>query len=275
MTIAFSRVRFILTEPSHPGNIGSSARAIKNMGFAHLWLVAPKSPDMAQDEQAIALASGATDILQNAQQTQSLEQALAPITLAFALTARPRDLGPPPCDIREAATLAREHLHADNTHQVAIVLGSERAGLTNEQIAHCHRICHIPANPDYSSLNVAQALQLAAWELRYALIAADERLPHTPDLAPDLGKRSAQAASVQALLAHWQQALTAVSFLDPANPKKLMPRMQHLLQKSDLTQDEVDMLRGVCTAMIQAATRNHDRKHDSNHNRDHNRDPKA
>ena len=259
MTIAFSRVRFILTEPSHPGNIGSSARAMKNMGFTNLWLVAPKTPTMPQEEQAIALASGATDILQNTQQTQSLEQALAPVTLAFALTARPRDLGPPPVDIRETAELTREHLHADDNHQVAIVLGSERAGLTNEQIAHCHRICHIPANPDYSSLNLAQALQLAAWELRYALITADQRLPHTPDLAPDLGKRAAPAAAVQALLAHWQQALTAVKFLDPANPKKLMPRMQYLLQKSDLTQDEVDMMRGVCSAMIRASQHSPDR----------------
>lgn len=269
MTIAFSRVRFILTEPSHPGNIGSSARAMKNMGFANLWLVAPKTSGMPQDEQAIALASGATDILQNTQQTQSLEQALAPVTLAFALTARPRDLGPPPVDIREAATLAREHLHADASHEVAIVLGSERAGLTNEQIAHCHRICHIPANPQYSSLNLAQALQLAAWELRYSLIDADQRLPHTPDLAPDPGKRAAPTAALQALLVHWQQALTAVNFLDPANPKKLMPRMQYLLQKSDLTQDEVDMLRGVCTAMIQASHRAHD------HSLKPDRDPKA
>lgn len=256
MTIEFSRVRFVLTGPSHPGNIGSSARAIKNMGFSDLWLVAPKTPHMPEDEQALALASGATDILQNTQQTQSLDQALAPITLAFALTARPRDLGPPPCDIREAANLTREHLQSDPSHQVAIVFGSERAGLTNEQISRCHRICHIPANPLYSSLNVAQALQLAAWEMRYAFITRDQRLPHTPDLAPDPGKRRARTESVQALLKHWQEALESVRFLDPTNPKKLMPRMQYMLQKSDLTQDEVDMLRGLCTAMIQASRPN-------------------
>lgn len=259
MTIEFSRVRFVLTEPSHPGNVGSSARAIKNMGFNDLWLVAPKTPNMPEDEQALALASGAIDILQNTQQTPSLDQALSPITLAFALTARARDLGPPPCDIREAATLTREHLQSNAAHQVAIVLGSERAGLTNEQIGHCHRICHIPANPHYSSLNVAQALQLAAWELRYALISIDQRLPLTPDLAPDPGKRRARAESVQALLKHWEEALVAIRFLDPANPKKLMPRMQYLLQKSDLNQDEVDMLRGVCTAMIRAAEQDSDR----------------
>jgi tRNA/rRNA methyltransferase len=253
MTLEFSRVRFILTEPSHPGNVGSSARAVKNMGFEDLWLVAPKTINMASDEQAIALASGAADILDNTQSTPTLEHALAPITLAFALTARARDLGPPPCDIREAAELARGHLAAHKSHHVAIVLGSERAGLTNTQISLCHRICHIPANPSYSSLNVAQALQLAAWELRYALITPEERLPTTPDLAPDMGKQLARTESIQALAKHWEQALIAVQFLDPEHPKKLTARMQHLWQKSDLTQDEVDMLRGVCTAMIRSA----------------------
>ena len=253
MTLEFSRVRFILTEPSHPGNVGSSARAVKNMGFEDLWLVAPKTINMASDEQAIALASGAADILDNTQSTPTLEHALAPITLAFALTARARDLGPPPCDIREAAELARGHLAAHKSHHVAIVLGSERAGLTNTQISLCHRICHIPANPSYSSLNVAQALQLAAWELRYALITPVERLPTTPDLAPDMGKQLARTESIQALAKHWEQALIAVQFLDPEHPKKLTARMQHLWQKSDLTQDEVDMLRGVCTAMIRSA----------------------
>jgi tRNA/rRNA methyltransferase len=253
MTLEFSRVRFILTEPSHPGNVGSSARAVKNMGFEDLWLVAPKTINMASDEQAIALASGAADILDNTQSTPTLEHALAPITLAFALTARARDLGPPPCDIREAAQLARGHLAAHKSHHVAIVLGSERAGLTNTQISLCHRICHIPANPSYSSLNVAQALQLAAWELRYALITPEERLPTTPDLAPDMGKQLARTESIQALAKHWEQALIAVQFLDPEHPKKLTARMQHLWQKSDLTQDEVDMLRGVCTAMIRSA----------------------
>lgn len=253
MTLEFSRVRFILTEPSHPGNVGSSARAVKNMGFEDLWLVAPKTINMASDEQAIALASGAADILDNTQSTPTLEHALAPITLAFALTARARDLGPPPCDIREAAQLARGHLAAHKSHHVAIVLGSERAGLTNTQISLCHRICHIPANPSYSSLNVAQALQLAAWELRYALITPEERLPTTPDLAPDMGKQLARTESIQALAKHWEKALIAVQFLDPEHPKKLTARMQHLWQKSDLTQDEVDMLRGVCTAMIRSA----------------------
>lgn len=255
MTFAFSRVRFILTEPSHPGNVGSAARAVKNMGFSDLWLAAPKSRDMAQAEEAISLASGATDILAQTQVAESLEQALAPVTLSFALTARPRDLGPPACDIREAAQLAVEHLTLHSQNQVAVVLGCERSGLTNDQIAACQRVCHIPANPVYSSLNVAQALQLAAWELRYALVAPEQRLPQTPDLKPDPGKTPATAQSIHALFTHWEEALIAVKFLDPEHPKKLVPRMKHLFQRSNLSQDEVDMLRGLCTAMIKSARR--------------------
>ncbi|MCD8504794.1 MAG: RNA methyltransferase [Burkholderiaceae bacterium] len=252
MTSAFSRVRFVLTEPSHPGNVGSAARAVKNMGFRDLWLAAPQTPGMQQSPEAIALASGATDVLTEIQTAPDLSQALGPVTLAFALTARARDLGPPACDIREAAALACEHLkQSDN--RVAMVFGCERAGLTNEQVALCQRVCHIPANPEYSSLNVSQALQLVAWEMRYALIDEDERLPSTPDVTPDPGKAPATGESIQALFDHWQEALIAVKFLDPAHPKKLVPRMQHLFQRSGLTRDEVDMLRGLCTAMIKTA----------------------
>jgi tRNA/rRNA methyltransferase len=254
---AFARVRFIMVEPSHPGNVGSAARAIKTMGFAKLALVAPRLADMAAQPEAIALASGAGDVLAGATVHDTLEAALGTTTLAFALTARARDLGPPPCDIREAAVLAGEHLAAHEHGGVAIVLGTERAGLTNAQIAACHRICHIPANPEYSSLNVAQALQLAAWELRYALLAAQgaSLLPSTAGQTRDAGAQPASVEAVQALLAHWEEALVAVKFLDPRHPKKLMPRMRHLFSRSALSRDEVDMLRGVCTAMLATAKR--------------------
>lgn len=244
-----------MTHPSHPGNVGSAARAIKTMGFGELVLVAPLTDAITTQPEAISLASGAADVLEQAQVVPSLEQALAPVTLAFALTARPRDLGPPVCDIREAAAQARAHLDAEPAARVAVVLGTERSGLTNAHIALCHRICHIPANPQYSSLNVAQALQLAAWELRYALLEAAERLPQgTPAAQPAApGSQPASGEKVQAFLTHWEAALVAVGFLNPRHPKKLMPRMRHLFGRSALTQDEVDMMRGVCTAMLAQA----------------------
>ena len=250
----FSRVRFVMCEPSHPGNVGSAARAIKTMGFGELVLVAPKILEVCTHPEAVALASGAVDVLDQAQVVDSLEQALSPVTLAFAMTARPRDLGPTVCDIRQAADFTHRHLQSHAASRVAMVMGTERSGLTNAQIALCHRVCHIPANPAYSSLNVSQAIQLAAWEMRYALTGPGH-LPSTEVTQPDPGKQPASAEAVHALLSHLEQALIVVKFLDPQHPKKLMPRMRHLFQRSDMTKDEVDMWRGVCTAMIQTARR--------------------
>lgn len=249
----FSQLRFIMVHPSHPGNVGAAARAIKTMGFHQLCLVAPRYPDVHHLPEALSMASGATDVLAAASVYPSLRAALAPVTLAYALTARPRLMGPQACDIRVAATDSCRHI-IETQGQVAIVLGTERTGLTNEDIALCQHVCHIPANPEYSSLNVAQALQLAAWELRYALTQA-VALPLLPSTqgSPDPGSALASLEKTHALVDHWEQALTAIGFLDPAHPKKLMPRMRHLLVRNQLSEDEVAMLRGMCTAMIKAA----------------------
>lgn len=254
---AFSRVRFIMVRPSHPGNVGAAARAIKTMGFHDLCLVEPRFPDMLDQPEARSLASGATDVLASVSIVDSLAEALGAVSLAFALTARARVLGPPICDIREAARAGDDYLHLHPQARIAIVLGTERSGLTNEDIALCQRICHIPANPEYSSLNVAQALQLAAWEFRYALAVSESLplLPHT-DGRPQNGDEPASNEKVQALITHWEQAVTAIGFLDPAHPKKLMPRMRHLFSRNELSNDEVDMLRGLCTAMIKTVSKN-------------------
>ncbi|TAM88342.1 MAG: RNA methyltransferase [Candidimonas sp.] len=243
-----------MVEPSHPGNVGAAARAIKTMGFGSLYLVAPRLADVTHHQEAIALASGADDVLAAARVVPTLAQALAPVSLAFALTARARELGPPACDIRQAARRGNRHLRDEANGQIAVVLGTERSGLTNDDIAQCQYICHIPANPDYSSLNVAQALQLAAWEFRYAL-AIDGALPLLPTTHghAQTGASLASNHEVHDLLAHWERALIATGFLDPAHPKKLMPRMRHLFMRSALSHDETDMLRGVCTAMIHCA----------------------
>lgn len=251
---SFERVRFVMVQPSHPGNVGAAARAIKTMGFHDLCLVAPRYSKMGTHADAVALASGATDVLDTMHEAASLEEALAPVTMAFALTARAREIGPPACDIREAANVSCTHLLSQDNNRIAIVLGTERAGLSNEHIALCQRICHIPANPEYSSLNVAQAAQLVAWELRYALALAAS-LPLLPDThgTPDPGAQPASAQSVQDLMLHLESALIATEFLDPAHPKKLMTRMRHLFGRCGLTRDETNMLRGVCTAMIKTA----------------------
>src|SRR5690606_24154340 len=253
-TAAFAHVRFVMVHPSHPGNVGAAARAIKTMGFHDLCLVAPRFPDVLELPEAQSLASGATDVLAAVSIVPTLEQALASTTLAFALTARARVLGPPPCDIREAAQISCAHLQRTAHGRVAIVLGTERSGLTNEDIALCQRVCHIPANPEYSSLNVSQALQLAAWELRYALAkAAGMPLLPATDGRLDPGAELAPNEKVHALLADWEQGSAEVGFLDPEHPKRLVPRMKHLFSRIAMTHDEVDMMRGLCTAMIKTA----------------------
>ncbi|WP_397475771.1 RNA methyltransferase [Pusillimonas sp.] len=253
----FARIDFIMVQPSHPGNVGAAARAIKTMGFERLSLVAPRYADITRQPEALALASGAVDVLENTKIHPTLDEALGETTLAFALTARPRELGPGVCDIRQAAEAGHAHLQEHGGARVAIVVGTERSGLTNHDISLCQRICHIPANPDYSSLNVAQALQLAAWEMRYALAAGQglALLPRTEKHSVPAGLEPATNEKTQALIAHWEEAMVAIQFLDPAHPKKLMPRMRHLFTRSGLSNDEVDMLRGVCTAMVRTARR--------------------
>ncbi|MDO5666286.1 MAG: RNA methyltransferase [Alcaligenaceae bacterium] len=250
-----------MTNPSHPGNVGAAARAVKNMGFDQLRLVKPRFDNITRHEDAVAFASGAQDVLSNSKEFSEFSEAFESVTLSFALTARPRDMGPNCVNIRAAAQLARAHLAADSHHQIAVVFGTERTGLSNEQISHCHYICYIPANPEYSSLNVAQAMQLVAWELRYALIEQEQHLltqedamlvqpagdPNFP--APPLEPLAPQE-QVEALLEHWQEALERIDFIDPARPKKTMLKMRYWLMRSRLTQNECDMMRGVCTQIL-------------------------
>ncbi len=284
MSPLHNRVRFIMVSPTHPGNVGSAARAIKNMGFGELVLVSPRDPEVLHSEEAVALASGATDILETAQIAPDLDTALTGITLAFALTARSRDMGPPSLDIRQTAQLSRTHLHNHADTRIAIVLGTERTGLDNDDISRCHRICHIPANPQYSSLNVSQALLLAAWELNYAMqsppapkhfgsaadshvghdTALDAILSHAAESAPPAAPLSsaaieardyATAEKVEAFINHWESALIGIDFLNPNHPKKLMPRMRYMFTRIHMTQEEVDMMRGVCTNILKTVYR--------------------
>lgn len=264
----FDRTRFIMLGTTHPGNVGSAARAIKTMGFKQLVLAAPKDKGYLCHPEAIALASGAVDVLESAIICDSLSEALAPVTLSFALTARSRDMGPPAMDIRHAAIEANAHLRHSEQAQVAIILGPERIGLDNEEVSRCHRICHIPANPEYSSLNVAQALQLAAWELRYALISANPPTWSAASAMQGLGLSTDEAtlsinqalapqAQVESFIDHWQEALIHLGFLNPEHPKKLMPRMRYLFNRSHMTQEEVDMMRGVCSKIIKSLNKHH------------------
>lgn len=235
--------RFILVRPSHAGNVGAAARALKVMGFGRLVLVAPRDPQVAASDEARARASGATDVLASATVVPDLAAALEGVTFACATAMTPRDFGPP-----TAAPRDRLSMLAGEGHVVGFVFGEERVGLSNDDLYRCHQVLSIPTAPDYGSLNLAQSVQLIAYDWRQALggFAVAPRTPSQP---------LADARSVQALLAHWKRALEAIGFLDPASPKKLMPRLNRLVNRARLTQPELHILRGIARDMERAAAR--------------------
>lgn len=249
---AFGQVQFIMITPTHPGNVGAAARAIKTMGFNHLTLVGV-CPSICTHPEAIALASGAVDVLEGTRIVPDLQTALAPVHLSFGLSARTRYLGPPACNIRQAARQSVEAIEQQNAH-IALVFGTERVGLTNDQARQCSYLCHIPANENYSSLNVAQALQLSAWELRYALLeaAADPSalMPIRKTGIKHQRQRPATNAQVDALLQHWQQAMHALQLTHPGDNKKIMARMAQFFRRFQMQEDEVSLFRGVCSAIL-------------------------
>lgn len=231
--------RFVLVGTSHAGNVGAAARAMKVMGFDDLVLVAPRFADVLQKEDAIAMASGATDVLEGARVVPTLAEALDGITHACATAMTARDFGPPNRAPRELfAELA------PTTHRLAFVFGSERYGLSNEDVYACHACLTIPTHPAYGSLNLAQAVQLVAYDWRQALggFAANER---------HVGSTRADAVAVAGLLAHWRETLEVISFLDPSAPKKLLPRLHRLANRAELSVEEVHILRGIARAAIQ------------------------
>ena len=239
--------RFILIGTSHPGNVGATARAMKVMGFSDLVLVRPRFPDVLVQEETVALASGAADILVRARVVNTLEEALDGISFAIGTAMTPRDFGPPTLTPRGGfADLASRTPRP----RLGLVFGSERHGMANEDIYRCHAVMSIPTNPGYGSLNLAQAVQLLSYEWRQALggFAVEAR---TPDPA------LADGVAVQGLLSHWEKALVHLGFLDPAAPKKLMPRLNQLLNRAQVRQEEVHILRGVAKTMLDSTPPRH------------------
>lgn len=230
--------RFILVGTSHPGNVGAAARAMKVMGFTDLVLVAPRFADVLVQEETVAMASGAADVLTRARIAASLAEALEGIEYICATAMTPRDFGPP-----THAPRALFPELAASAPRVAFVFGSERYGLANEDVYRCHACLSIPTAAGYGSLNLAQAVQLIAYDWRQALGG----FAVVPRIA---GVRRADGAAVQSLLEHWKQALVHIGHLDPAAPKKLMPRLNQALNRAALSEEEVHLLRGIATSML-------------------------
>ncbi|MEY3953227.1 MAG: hypothetical protein RLZZ397_107 [Pseudomonadota bacterium] len=236
--------RFILIEPSHAGNVGAVARAMKVMGFDDLVLVRPRWADVLQREEALERASGATDVLQQAKVFEHLDQALVGMHHVCATAMTPRDFGPSTCSPREHfAQWLQQPLAQQHQVGVAFLFGPERYGMANEDVYRSHVCLSIPTHPEYGSLNLAAAVQLIAYDWRQALGGYPVASPAKPALAADM-------ASLEGALQHWQQALVSLQFLDPNQPKKLMPRLRQMLMRAQPSQAEVHILRGVARSIL-------------------------
>jgi tRNA/rRNA methyltransferase len=225
-----SRIRVVLSRPSHPGNIGAAARAMKTMGLARLYLVRPKSFPHAD---ARAMAVGARNVLDSAQACKTLAEALAGTTFSVALSARKRDLSHPPLAARAAA---REIASAARHEEVALVFGNETVGLSNKEVMQCSRIARIPTDARYSSLNLAQAVQVMAYEVRMAAL---------DPAAPSPKIEHATHEELENFYAQLERSLTASGFLHPRHPRKLMDRLRRLFAKARLEKVETNILRGM------------------------------
>ncbi len=264
--MSLSNIRIVLIQTSHPGNIGAAARAMKTMGLSDLCLV---NPSRYPDPQAEAMASGADDVLQQAAVVGSLEEAVADCQIIIGTSARSqRTLRWVISEPRECGVLA---VQQSEKGQVALVFGRERTGLTNEELALCHQLVHIPSNPDYSSLNVAAAVQILSYECRVAHLDATKRsiADDAPTLSvgyqleankansaennvvgdeSSLDEEVVSAKDMEGFYTQLEKLMIETDFLNPDNPRYLMRRMRRLYGRVQVTRSELNLLRGSLSA---------------------------
>ncbi|HET9113823.1 MAG TPA: RNA methyltransferase [Burkholderiales bacterium] len=226
-------VRIVLSHTSHPGNIGAAARAMKTMGLHDLRLVRPKA---FPDPMAVAMSAGATDVLDGAGISATLGESLVGATLVVGCTARRRDLSHQLLSARDAAPLLLEQARVA---PVALVFGTEMSGLTNAELDQCQMLVQIPANPDYSSLNLAAAVQIMGYELRCALPEAADTVPEKP-----VGELAAHD-DLELFYQEMEQTLIQIGFLNLAAPRRLMTRLRRLYARVKLEKDELNILMGI------------------------------
>ncbi|WP_422917786.1 RNA methyltransferase [Rhodocyclus gracilis] len=239
-TDILGRVRVVLSHPSHPGNIGAAARAMKTMGLSQLVLVNPKR---FPDAEASARAAGADDILASAKVCTDLDEALAGSVFAVAVTARRRDLGPPSLAAREAAPVLLSHADAG---PVSLLFGNETAGLSNAEVQRCQRCAHIASAPDFSSLNLGAAVQVLCYELRLSAFAG---VPPTVTPTTPFSSPVATLDETERFYAHLERVMIDTGFHDPRQPKRLLPKLRRLFGRAGLERDEVNILRGILDAV--------------------------
>ncbi|MGN1055723.1 MAG: RNA methyltransferase, partial [Comamonas sp.] len=253
------------------GNVGAAARAMKTMGFDDLVLVRPRWSNVLRKEETIQRASGALDVLSQARIVETVEEAVEGLSHLCATAMTPRDFGPPTRTPRQhfemlmsgqlrtanvdgedgagdAACASATSVHGERG--IGLMFGCERFGMANEDVYRCDVALSIPSNPQFGSLNLGAAIQVVAYEWRQAL-GGFPVVEHTP--RPE----RADMQQVAGMLGHWEQALAHIGFLDPAAPKKLMPRLNQMFNRAQLTQEEIHILRGVAKAMLQSTPPKH------------------
>lgn len=245
-------VRIVLVETSHPGNIGASARAMKTMGLSDLTLVAPTDFPSAE---ATARASGADDVLAAARVVDSLDAAIADCGFVIGASARMRSLAWPVVDPRAAAEAVWSEV---GETPVAVVFGPEHSGLTNEDMARCQRLVHIPANPDYASLNIAMAVQVICYELR---MAHPDRVPLPIDEESLREAPLANAEELEGFHRHLETVLSDAGFLNPDHPRQLKLRLRRIFHRSRLDRNEINILRGMLVALSPESSTTADKPH--------------
>jgi len=239
-----NNIKVVLVHTSHPGNIGSAARAMKTMGFSDLCLVSPKS---FPDEQANTMASSAEDLLDNATVVDTLQDAIADCQLVIGTSARSeRSLSWNVFEPRRCGEVVNDELIKNNEAKVALVFGRERTGLTNEELSFCHHLVHIPTNPDYSSLNVASAVQILAYECRVSLLA--EKNTKEADSKEEQGEEIVNSKDMQGYYDHLEKLMIEAEFLDPEEPRLLMSRLRRLYGRLQISRSEMNILRGMLVA---------------------------
>jgi TrmH family RNA methyltransferase len=239
----FSNIHIVMVGTTHPGNIGGVARAMKNMGLSRLSLVAPEAP--FPHAKARARASGAVDVLENTRIFSTLAEAIAGCSLVIGASARMRTLPWPVVTPRECASRV---VSVNENAEVAIILGRENSGLTNEELELCQLLVTIPTNPDFSSLNIAAAAQVLCYEIRLAA-----NIDNTPEDEPD--SPLATSAEREGMFSHFEQALIELEFLKPDNPGQLMRRLRRLFTRTGLERLEVNILRGIMTAALKSKSK--------------------
>lgn len=233
----FSNIRVVLCQTSHPGNIGSTARAMKTMGLHRLYLVRPKH---FPDGEAKSLAVNAADVLDSAIVTATLEEAIADCQFVIGVSGKVRSLSQEVMTVREAAQKVH---HIASQQQVALVFGTEMSGLSNAEADRCQILATIPANPDYTSLNLAQAVQVMCYEVRMAIT---EGKLHYDEKQAELASQE----DLERFYQHMQEVLAEIGYINPRAPKKLFERLRRIYARAKLEKEEVNLLRGILTLTV-------------------------